>query len=65
MRLAGHVARTGDRTGAYKVLVGTPDGMSSQGRCRCRWDANIKVELQKMEWGVMDWIDLVQDRDRW
>jgi len=48
-----------------QVLVGKPDGKRSQGRPRCRWEANIKMDLQEMCRGVMDRIDLAQDSVRW
>ena len=48
-----------------QVLVGKPDGKRPQGRPRCRWEANIKMNLQEMGRGVMDRIDLAQDRVRW
>jgi hypothetical protein len=35
------------------------------GRPRHRWEYNIKMNLQEIGWGGMDWIDLAQDRDRW
>jgi hypothetical protein len=35
------------------------------GRCRHRWENNIKMDLQEVRWGGMDWIDVAQDRDRW
>ena len=35
------------------------------GRPRRRWEDNIKMYLQEVGYGGMDWIDLVQDRDRW
>jgi hypothetical protein len=65
MRWAGHVARVGDRRDAYRVFVGTPEGTKPLGRPRRRWEDNIKMDLQEVEWGGMDWIDLAQDRDRW
>jgi hypothetical protein len=66
MRWAEHVARMGDRRGAYWVLVGRPEGMRPLGRPRRRWEDNIKQDLQELGWGGgMDWIDLAQDRDRW
>jgi hypothetical protein len=34
-------------------------------RPRCRWEDNIKVDLQEVGYGSMDWIELAQDRDRW
>jgi len=65
MRWAGHVARLGERRGVCRVLVGKPEGKRSLGRHRRRWEDNIKEDFQEVGCGVMDWIDLVQDRDRW
>jgi hypothetical protein len=45
--------------------VGRPEGDSPHGRTRRRWEGNIKINLQEMGWGVLDWIDLAQNRDRW
>jgi len=45
-------------------LVGKPEGMRLLGRPRHRWEDNIKMYLQYMDWGV-DWIDLAHDRDGW
>jgi hypothetical protein len=45
--------------------VGKPEGRSHLGRPRHRWEDNIKMDLQKVGCGGMDWIDLAQDRDRW
>lgn len=53
-----------DRTGAYRDMVGRPEGMRPLARSRHRWDDNIKVDLQEVRWGGMDWITLVQNRDR-
>jgi hypothetical protein len=64
MRWAGHVALWG-RTGVYRVLVGTPEGKSSIGRPRRRWEDNIKIDLQELGCGAVDWIDVAQDRDMW
>lgn len=47
MRLARHVARMVDRTGAYRDMVGRPEGMRPFARSRHRWDDNIKVDLMK------------------
>jgi hypothetical protein len=55
----------GDRRGVYRVLVGKPDGKRPFGRPRRRWDDNIKMVLQEVGCGGMDWIELTQDRDRW
>jgi hypothetical protein len=55
----------GDGRGAYRVLVGRPEGRSPLGRPRRRWEGNIKINLQEVGWGDMEWIDMAQDRDRW
>ena len=65
MGWAGHVARMGEERGAYKVLVEKPDGKRPVGRPRCRWVDNIRMELQEVGYGSVDWIGLAQDRDRW
>ena len=62
---AVHVARMGERRGVYRVLVGKPGGKRPLGRPRHRWEDNIEMELQEVECGVMEWIELVQDRGRW
>ena len=49
----------------YRVLVGKPEGKRPLGRHRCRWEDNIKMDLQIVGCGGMDWIELFQDRDRW
>jgi hypothetical protein len=50
---------------AYRILVGKPEGKRPLGRPRRRWVDNIKIDLRETEWDVMEWIDLVQDRDQW
>ena len=65
MRCAGHVVRMGERKGVYRVLVGKPEEKKPLGRPRRRWEDNIKMDLQEVGCGVMDWIELAQDRDRW
>jgi hypothetical protein len=55
----------GERRGAYRALVGKPEGRRPLGRPRRRWMDNIKMDLREVEWGGMDWINLAQDRDRW
>ena len=62
---AGHVARMGERRGVYRVLVGKPEGKRPLGRPRRRWEDNIKMDLQEVGCGGMDWIQLIQDRERW
>ena len=56
MRRAGHVARMGDNRGVYRVLVGNPQGKRQLGRHRHKWEDNIKMDLQEVECGGMDWI---------
>jgi len=51
--------------GVYRVLVGKSEGNGPFGRPRLRWEDNIKIDLQEVEYGVVDWIELVQERDRW
>ena len=65
MRWAGHVAVMGVRRGVYRVLVWKSEGKRPLGRLRCRWEENIKMDLQAVVCWGMDWIKLAQDRDRW
>ena len=61
MRWSGLVARMGEERGVYRVLVGKPEGRRPLGRPRRR----IRLDLQEVGCGYMDWIGLAQDRDRW
>jgi len=54
-----------ERRGVYRVLVGNGEGKRPLGRLRRRWEDNIKMDLQEVGCGGMDWIGLAQDRDRW
>jgi hypothetical protein len=54
----------GEKRGAYRILVGRPEGRRPLGRHMRRWEDNIKMDFQDVGWG-MDWIVLAQDRDRW
>ena len=60
MRWAGHVARMGERRGVYRVLVVKPEGKRPLGRPIRRWEDNIKMDLQEVGCGSMDWIELAQ-----
>ena len=51
--------------GLCRVLVGKPEGKRPLGRPRRRWMDNIRMDLQEVGCGCMDWIGLAQDRDRW
>ena len=55
----------GERRGVYRVLLGKPEGKRPLGRPRTRWKDNIKMDLQEIERGGMNWIDLARDRERW
>ena len=65
MRWAGYVTHMGKRSGVYRVLVGKPERKRPLGKPRRRWEDNIKMDIQEVEGENMDWIELVQDRDRW
>ena len=55
----------GERRGVHRVLVGKPEGKRLLGISRRIWEDNIKVDLQEVGCGGMDWIEMAQDRDRW
>ena len=65
MTRAGLVACMGEERGVYRVLVGKPEGTRPLGRPRSRWVDNIRMDLQEVGCGYVDWIGLAQDRDRW
>ena len=58
MRWAGHVARMGEEKGVYRLLLGKPEGKKPMGRPRRRWVDNIRMDLQEVGCGYMDWIGL-------
>jgi hypothetical protein len=62
MRWERHVARMGEERGVYRVLVGKTEGKRPLGRPRRRWE-DIRMDLQDVGCGGVDWIGLAQDRD--
>jgi len=54
----------GEERGVYRVLVWKPERKRPLGRPRCRW-VDIRMDLQEVGCGYVDWIGLAQDRDRW
>ena len=63
--MLGHVARMGEERGAYRVLMGKPEGKRPLRRPRRRCVDNIRMDLQEVGCGYVDWIGLAQDRDMW
>ena len=55
----------GEEREVYRALLGKPVGRRPLGRPRRRWMDNIRMDLQEVGCAYMDWIGLVQDRDRW
>jgi hypothetical protein len=55
----------GERRGVYRVFVGKREGKRPLGRHICRWEGNIKMDIQVVGFGGTDWIELAQDKDMW
>ena len=55
----------GEGRGMYRILMGKPEGKRPLGRPSRSWEDNIKMDVQEVGCGGMDWIELAQDRDRW
>jgi hypothetical protein len=53
-----------ERRIVHRDLVPKPEGKGPLGRPRCRWDYNIKIDLQEVRCDCMDWVELAQDKDR-
>ena len=60
MRWTGHVARIGERSAPYRILVGKPTGGKCLARPNLIWEDNIKVEIKAIEWEGVNWINLAQ-----
>jgi len=65
IRWVGHAALMGEERVVYRFLVGKPEGRRPLGRPRRRWVDNIRMDLQEVGCGYMDWIGLTQDRNSW
>jgi hypothetical protein len=55
----------GEKSNAYRILVGKPGGKRPLGRSRCRWVDNNKMDLREIGWDGMDWIYVSQYIDLW
>jgi hypothetical protein len=60
MRWAEHAARLEEEGNSYRLL----EGRRPLGRPRRRWLDNVRMDLVGVGWGDVDWIGLVEDRDR-
>jgi hypothetical protein len=65
MRWAGHVSCIGEKREVYRVLVEKPERKRPLGRPRCRREDGIRMDLRKIGWGSIQWIQLAQDRGWW
>jgi hypothetical protein len=54
-----------EKTNAYRLWMGKPEGKRPLGRPRCRWVDNIRMNLGEVGWGGVDWIGLAQDKNKW
>ena len=63
--MGGTCSAYGDRRGVYRILVGKLKGKEPLGRPRRRWEDNIKINLQEVGYGCVEWIELAQDKDSW
>jgi hypothetical protein len=63
--MGGACSTYGERRGVYRVLVGKPEGKKPLGRPRHRWEDDIKLDLQEVGCGGLDWFDLAEDRVSW
>jgi len=63
--MGGACSAYGEWRGVYRILVGKPEVKRPLGKPRRRWEDNIKMDLQEVGCGGVDWFELVQDRYRW
>ena len=57
--------KNGRRCTALKILTGTPTGKGSLGRPRCKWENNIRMDLEEISISAVNWVDSAQDMDYW
>jgi hypothetical protein len=55
----------GEGRNVYRVLVGKPEGRRPLGRPRHRWEGGIRMDLEEIVWGGVEWIHLAEYRDPW
>ena len=65
LRWAGHVARMEEGRSTFKILTGKPTGKRPLGRPKCRWEDNIRMDLEEIGINAGNWVDSAQDRDYW
>ena len=65
LRWAGHVATMEEGRSAFESLIGKPTGYKPLGRPWCRWEDNIRMDLQEIGINAGNWVNSAQDRDYW
>ena len=65
LRWAGHVVRMEEGRSAFKILTGKPTGKRPLGRPRCRWEDNIRMDIEGIGINAGNWVDSAQDRNYW
>jgi hypothetical protein len=63
--MSGVCSTNGEKRNAYRLLVRKPEGKRPIGRSKRRWVDNIRMDLEEVGWGDVDWIGLAKDRNRW
>jgi hypothetical protein len=63
--MGGPCSTNREKRNAYRLLVGKSEGKGPLGRPRRKWVDNIRMDLGEVGWGVVDWIGLARDRNRW
>ena len=65
LRWAGLVARMEKGRTVFKILTGNSTGKRSSGRPQCRWEDNIRMDLEEIGVNAGNWVDSAQDRNYW